>query len=445
MISLSNSRLLPLRRLAALALPLVLAACASPALKQTSADIDALQRQIDAPSPLSASEGPLGPVELVASADRRGHDVMKARLKRAEAELALDETRSRRFPRISVEARDFVTYDRRNGVTDNANVVLGVNWDIAYALLGLDSRNIAIAEELIPVQYQLSYRNALGALLAAYASLSEMDFKRRHTLLEADALSCQAKSMRAEQKLGTVSVAEVDAMNARIAAVRSEADAIAMAMEAEESKVMALAGLKAGAQPVAASRSVLPALAGLPKSVAENGESCFSASGSQALENLLVEAAGAQLDLARKSRFTKLTAALPTFMSEDGGLSLQFLVGYVLPLIDQGDSLRLTDRARIRLLETILAARENHREFLNRYNETVLNTAGARRALASADAAIATARTSLSAAPDAEQCAAETALSKARLERAEALFAIEMARARQTLMCAPLPEAQNPA
>ena len=80
-------------------------------------------------------------------------------------------------------------------------------------------------------------------------------------------------------------------------------------------------------------------------------------------ENLLVEAAAAQLDLARKSRYTKLAAALPTFMSEDGGLSLQFLVGYVLPLIDQGDSLRLTDRARIRLLETILAARENRRAF----------------------------------------------------------------------------------
>lgn len=421
-------------------LPLILVACASPALKQTSADIDRLQTQINAQPQVAPSGGALDPVELVAFADRRGHDVLKARLQRADAELALDETRSRRFPRISIEARDFVTYDRRNGMSDSANVVLGVNWDIAYALLGLDRRSVEIAENLIPVQYQLSYRNALGALLAAYGSLSEMDFERRHTLLEADALSCQAKSMRAEQQLGTVSKAERDAVTARISAFRSEAEAMALAMETEESKVLALAGLAAGSQKVAATRPVLPALARLPAASAENGDMCFADSGSQTLENLLVEAAGAQLDLARKSRYTKLAAALPTFMSEDGGLSLQFLVGYVLPLIDQGDSLRLTDRARIRLLETILAARENRRAFLNRYNETVLGSASARRALASADASIASARAVLSSVPEAERCAAEVVLSRARLERAEAIFSLEMAKARQKLMCAPLSE-----
>lgn len=426
---------------AALALPVALAACASPGLKQTSADIDVLQQQIDSPPPTPATETPLGPVELVAFADERGHDVLKARLKRAEAELTLDETKSRRFPRISVEARDFVTYDRRDGITDNANVVLGVNWDIAYALLGLDSKNIAVAEKLIPVQYQLAYRNALASLLSAYGALSEMDFKRRRALLEADALSCQARTMRVEQKLGTISEAELDAMTAKISAVRSEADAIAMAMVTEESKVLALAGLAVGGAEVKASRPVLPALSKLPEVSADDGEACFAQSGSQDLENLLVEAAGAQLELARKSRFTKLTAALPTFMSQDGGLSLQFLVGYVLPLIDQGDSLRITDRARLNLLQTILAARENHRAFLNRYSETLLNTAGARRALASADGAIATARASLSSAPEASRCAGEAALAEARLQREEAMFKIQMAKARQKLMCAPLPAA----
>ena len=197
---------------------------------------------------MAPSGGALDPVELVAFADRRGHDVLKARLQRADAELALDETRSRRFPRISIEARDFVTYDRRNGHERQRQC--GARGQLGCRLRPARSRQAErrIAENLIPVQYQLSYRNALGGLLAAYGSLSEMDFERRHTLLEADALSCQAKSMRAEQQLGTVSRAERDAVTARISAFRSEAETMALAMETEESKVLALAGLVAGAK-----------------------------------------------------------------------------------------------------------------------------------------------------------------------------------------------------
>ncbi|WP_165972694.1 hypothetical protein [Martelella mediterranea] len=48
-------------------------------------------------------------------------------------------------------------------------------------------------------------------------------------------------------------------------------------------------------------------------------------------------------------------------MSQNGGLSFQFLVGYVLPLIDQGDRLCLTQTARLELLGTILTAKENRR------------------------------------------------------------------------------------
>ncbi|MBB4120291.1 hypothetical protein [Martelella radicis] len=415
-----------------------LAGCASPELKATRDDIDMLAKKIDGPVPAPAAGATLSPEALVATASERGQDVMKAEIKRAEAELALDETKSRRLPRISAEARDYVTFQRQGGVASDANVILGVNWDIAYALLGLDKHNVEIAEKLIPVQYQIARRNALSGLLSSYASLSDLDFQRRRTLLEADKLSCQQTVMRAESQLGNVSEAELKALGQKIVAVRREVGAITAAMKAQEAKVLSLAGLGDAGYRIRPAASVLPALSALPQAADTDGDACFERSGNKILENLLVEAAGAQLDLARKSRFTKLTAALPTFMSQNGGLSFQFLVGYVLPLIDQGDAMRVTQRARLNLLNTILVAKENRQGFLNRYNDMALNAAGLAREQAQAQLAVETARTALASAPEAGRCEAEVVVRQARLAREEALFKLDLARAGRRLLCAPL-------
>ncbi len=417
---------------------LALAGCASPQLRATRDDIDVLQQKIDGPVPAPVAGATLGPEELVAAAEERGQDIMKAEIKKAEAELALDETKSRRLPRISAEARDYITFDGQGGVSSDANVILGVNWDIAYALLGLDKRNIEIAEKLIPVQYQIARRSALSGMLSAYASLSDLEFQRRRTLLEADKLSCQQTAMRAESQLGNVSEAELSAMRQKIVAVSREAEAIRAAMDAERSKVLSLAGLGGSGYDIRSGVSVLPALSGLPQGGNADGDACFESSGNKILENLLVEAAGAQLDLAKKSRFTKLTAALPTFMSQNGGLSFQFLVGYVLPLIDQGDSMRMTQRARLNLLNTILVAKENRQSFLNRYNDTVLNAAALAREQAQARLSVETARTALASAPEAGRCEAEVALRQAQLEREAAAFKLSLARAGRQLLCAPI-------
>nr|WP_272213851.1 hypothetical protein [Marinicella sp. W31]MDC2879802.1 hypothetical protein [Marinicella sp. W31] len=49
-----------------------------------------------------------------------------------------------------------------------------------------------------------------------------------------------------------------------------------------------------------------------------------------------MEAAAAQLDIAKQSRFSRLTTSIPSFMTQTGGFNLQFLISYVLPIIDEG-------------------------------------------------------------------------------------------------------------
>ncbi|TPW29145.1 hypothetical protein FJU08_14940 [Martelella alba] len=419
-----------------------LVACASPALKSTRADIQVLQQTIsEAPSAEPGTE--LDPVQLVETARVRGQDILKARIARAGAELALDERKSRRYPRISADARSFVTYDRSGGLTASNNVILGIDWDIAYTLLGLDKHAVEIAEELIPVQYELTRRKALLALLQAYAALSEMEFSRQKAGLEADALACKADGLKAESALGNVSVAEQNSLGLQLSAARSEVTAIKAAMAIQQDKVLALAGLEGRGDKVYAGKPVYPALDFLPDPAADDGKMCFAASGNSQLEDLLVEAAGAQLDLAKKSRYTKLTAALPSFMSQTGGLSFQFLVGYVLPIIDQGDSIRLTEQARLDLLSTILTAKENRQTFLGDYQDISLKIAALQRDIAAAEPKVRAAALALESLPAAERCSGDVALAEARLERAKAVFEMSMARAAAKLLCAPLTSDQS--
>ncbi len=425
------------QRVVALLAAVSLVACASPALKSTRVDIEVLQQTIsDAPAQVPASD--VGPVLLVDTARIRGQDILKARIAKAGAELALDARKSQRYPRISAEARSFVTYDRSGGLTTSNNVILGVDWDIAYTLLGLDKHAVEIAEKLIPVQYELTRRKALLTLLQAYAALSEMELSRQKAGLEADALACKAEALKAESALGNVSSAELSDLSVQLSAARSEASAIAAAMEIQEDKVLALAGLEGRGDTIDAGKPVYPALNFLPDPATDDGQMCFSASGNSQLEDLLVEAAVAQLDLAKKSRYTKLTAALPSFMSQTGGLSFQFLVGYVLPIIDQGDSIRLTEKARLELLRTILAAKENRQTFLGTYQDTRLKIASLKRDLAAAEPRVSAAAAALESLPEASRCGGKVALEEAKLARARAAFAMSMARAAAKLLCAPL-------
>ncbi|WP_174803986.1 hypothetical protein [Martelella limonii] len=423
---------------------LTLAGCASPQLQDTTSRIDLLEQELSAPPPpiATGNAGAIGPPQLLASAESRGKDFMRARISRARAMLALDQVKSERLPRFSAEARRSSTYtgDDLANLASVSNVVLGVNWDISKALLKLDHSTVDVAGRLIPVQYQIAQKTAMSNLLSAYDAYTKVDFRRQSVALRAKGLQCR---IDAEEKVDPGerrSERELAAMRDQIAAVRREEKAVVRSLNAKRDTLLGLAGLAEGGYEVEPAGSMLAALPDYRSLPTANAEACFASSGKKRLEDLLVAAADAQLGLARQSRFTKLKTSIPSFMTQAGGLNLQFLVSYVLPLIDEGDALRLTQNARLTLMETILSAQDNRRAFMNDFDTLKLSIAAADSDLAAARSSLARAEAKNGdAAPD-QQCLAAVELEKAKSELAAARFKIDMLKSRLNLLCAPLSE-----
>ncbi|AJY47634.1 hypothetical protein TM49_21310 [Martelella endophytica] len=419
-----------------------LAGCASPQLKETVDRIDVMQQELETPPPEPPADGKaLGPDALLTNANARGKDFLRARMSRARAVLDLDDVKSDRYPRISTEARRISTYNGDDGeMTAVSNIVLGVNWDVSRALLRLDRSKVKVAGELIPVQYQIAQRTATDNLVDTYNEYTALDFKRQEVALKQDGLKCSANDMEVEVALGNSSPSELDALREQIAAAKREAMAVSRSVASKRDELLGLAGLAEGGYAVSPGVSVLSALGHYPPVSTDDADVCFASSGRKKLEELLVQEASAQLDLARQSRFTRLTTSIPSFMTQTGGFNLQFLVSYVLPVIDQGDALRLTQQARLTLLETILTARDNRRSFMSDFDSLNLEIAEAESELAAASSALAKAETTLGNADEIERCAADIDLSKAREAVAKAEYKIDTLKGRLRLLCAPLSE-----
>ncbi|WP_180900116.1 hypothetical protein [Martelella soudanensis] len=421
---------------------LALAGCASHQLQETAEQIDVMAQELAAPPPEPPEDGAaLGPADLLANAESRGKDFMRARISRARAMLELDKVKSARLPRISAEARQISTYkgDDLADVASVSNIVLGVNWDISKALLRLDQPAVKVAGRLIPVQYQIAQRTATTNLFNTYNEYTALDFRRRNALLKERGLACRAGDVAMEVADGDATPQELKALKDQVAAARREADAVSRSLDSKRDEVLGLAGLAEGGYRVAPERSVLSALSGYQSVTDDDAEACFANSGKKRLEDLLVEAAAAQLDLARQSRLTKLKTSIPSFMTQTGGLNLQFLVSYVLPLIDEGDALRMTQNARLTLLETIIGARDNRRHFMSDFASLKLGIAAADSDLAAASAALVRAENQRQNA-DPAQCAANVDVEKAKTTVAAAKFKIDMLKSRLRLLCAPLSE-----
>lgn len=420
----------------------LLSACASSELKETVGRIDAMEKEIYAPPPPPPDNGKaLGPEKLIATAQYRGKDFLSARISRAQAVLDLDAKKSRRYPRISGEARSISTYTGSSGEsTTVSNAVLGVNWDVSKALLRLDGDEVSVAGQLIPVQYQIAQRGALSKLVDTYSDYTNLDFKRQDVGLKTKALACDADNLEVEVALGNSSPSELEALKSQIDASQREVAAVVNAMDSKRDELLDLAGFSPGGYEIAPALSPLDALSGYPPANAKSADACFANSGKKVLEDLLVQAANAQLDTAQKSRLTKLTTSIPSFMTQTGGFNLQFLVSYVLPIIDQGDSLRLTQNARLAMLQAILTARDSRRSFMSDYNRLRVDLASAQSDLAAARSGVAQAETALNSGDPMTRCDMDVDLEKARKKLAAAQYKIAALQSKLVLMCAPLSE-----
>ena len=432
----------PVWRVALFSTVVVLAGCASPQLKETAKRIDVMERELNTPPPAPPEDGKaLGPDQLLTTANSRGRDFLRARMSRARAVLDLDDIKSGRYPRVSAEARRITTYTGDgDDIPAVSNIVLGVNWDISRSLLRLDREKVKVAEALIPVQYQIAQRTATRNLINTYNDYTALDFKRQTVDLKERSLKCSVDDLEVEVALGNSSLSELDAVRDEIAAARREANEVSRAIRSKRDELLGLSGLAEGGYAVSPGRSVLTALTDYPKVTADDADVCFASSGKKALEDLLVDAASAQLDLAKQSRFTRLTTSIPSFMTQTGGFNLQFLISYVLPLIDEGDGMRMTQQARLTLLETILTARDNRRSFMSEFDSLRLEIAGAQSELAAATSALAKAENTLQNAEELERCAADTDVSKAQVSVRQAKYKIETLKAKLRLLCAPLSE-----
>ncbi|WP_319518782.1 hypothetical protein [uncultured Martelella sp.] len=422
-----------------------LAGCASTQLKETETRIDVMEAELNAPPPVPPDDGKaLGPSELLTSANSRGKDFMRARISRARSVLDLDKVKSGRYPRVSAEARQISTFNRENDEIETvSNIVLGVNWDVSRALLRLDRRTVKVAGRLIPVQYQVAQRNATRALLHTYNDYTALDFQRENVALKQKGLECRVEDMEVEVALGNSSQMELDTLRDQISAARREAMAVSRSLASKRDELLGLSGLAEGGYDVSPGRSILSALSDYPPVKTEDAEACFAVSGKKQLEDLLVEAAAAQLDIAEQSRFTRLTTSIPSFMTQTGGFNLQFLISYVLPLIDEGDGLRMTQQARLTLLDTILTARDNRRAFMSDFDSLKLGIAAAESELAAASSVLARAETLLQSADPLERCAAENDVAKARASVKSAEYKIERLKGDLRLLCAPLGERRD--
>lgn len=427
----------------AVCVSMLAAGCVSQQLEETVGRIDVMEAELNTSPPPPPKPGKtLGPEALLETAEKRGRDFLQARISRARAVLELDETKSGRYPRISAEARSVSTYTGHgdDSAETVSNIVLGVNWDVSRALLRLDQNEVKIAGELIPVQYQIAQRNATRGLIDVYDEYTALDFKRHDVSLEKQALQCDVDGTEVEVALGNASESELDALNEQIDAAEREVLAVSRALNSKRNELLGLVGLSEGGYDVSAGRSPQEALSAYSSVGVDDADVCFDRSGQKRLENLLVEAAGAQLDRAKQSRLTKLTTSIPSFMTQTGGFNLQFLVSYVLPLVDQGDALRITQTARLALLETILTARDNRRSFMSTFDDLQVSLASAESDLAAARTARAKAESTVQNAGPTDRCTANVDLLKAQHAVKRAEYKIEVLRGKLRLLCAPLSE-----
>ncbi len=328
-----------------------LAACASPQLKQLEADVSALSARV-APDP-PPSGGRLGWRELSRHAQAEGPGFLRIGLNAARSESALDARRQGRRPQVSLLVRSRLSALSGSGdITSSSTAGLGLEYDLASALLGFDDESIALTQDLIEVQKDLQSRQALIQLLNSYAAHAELHFELQEARLAGDGLQCDLQGMETQIALGRAPPDALRLIRTRIEDHRRATQLLGDQIQLLADRVLAQSGFETGHR-IATRTDGLPAASAQSLSPA----SCYAGSGALRRDEILLKLSELALAQAEISRFTQISALLPTQIDPERGLNLDLLLAWVVPLIDQGETRRRVLDARLDLLALALSAR----------------------------------------------------------------------------------------
>ena len=412
---------------------LVLSACASQALLDEERKIDALAAVIEA-TPAPAPDGPMTWTRLREAAEVGGPAFLQSKISETQARLDLDARRAGRRPKVSA-----LLTARINGNASGASdlvaggVRLGLDYDVAAALVGLGREDLALGEELVTLRRSLSDRSATLGLLGAYADYGQARFTTEEAELDLRALECDRESQAVDVALGTAPATVLSQTDRRRASARSAIGLLQDDEDAARSRLLSEAGISRPAVVPLVPLSV----AALPDA-ATRPAACYRTSGAEARDLVLSRIAELALERAEVSRFTQFSAIIPTQLDPRSGLDLDVLVNWIVPLLDQGGVKRSVQQARAELLALALSARRDRITFDQTLSEARRDLAQARLAVATAQAILPELDlSSADALTDAGQCRQDLARDRRQLEERRAAFARSLAEARISTLCAP--------
>jgi hypothetical protein len=329
-------------------------------LTEATQGIDSVYAEMVA-APAESSGTALGPRALLASAETRGPDFLSARLDEAGARLQLDERKSERAPRFALSLRRQLSARGSGFGSGVGDASIAMNWDVAAALFySDDAKSLKLAEDYLPVQASLARRQATGRLFEAYFEHEDGLLVERGLQSEIHLARCQNDNARVELDLGNISPAEMDAGRQVVMSLQQQAVVADRSIQALRREVLYRAGVAETAR-LAAGQNPLEAVPRVPADLSR--EACYARSGNALRDSLLLEGAAGALRLSELQRFGRFDVLLPTEISSTGGLDLNLLISVLVPLVDQRDSERSIQRARLALLEIALAAEQNRRRF----------------------------------------------------------------------------------
>lgn len=407
---------------------LILSACVSDQLIELEADVDNLINIVST-EPVDAVSAVAWP-ELIAHARHSGPEFLQVNLATARSQIALDARKASRYPIISAVLRSGLSADGSEGLfSTSGSVGLGFNYDIADALLSFNEESITLTAELITVEKGLQYKQAETRLLDSYYSHASAILDLEEAQLTMQEFSCAREEKETEVVLGR---AAPDAL--RVLQVQAEQHAATEQLFRDQVQITADRALSQAGYTHGG--DVLSHLMGVPQASISSltPDKCYVESGSLRRDQLLLDLSKQALRQAELSRFTQISALLPTQINTSAGLNLDFIINWIIPIIDQGTTRRKIASAQLDLLAIALSAREVRLKSEALFLQVRTELAGAQLGAAR----IAT-RPAIEVLPESasriEICLSRLEVSKVQLERRRIALRLSQATARLATAC----------
>lgn len=409
-------------------LGLALAGCSNPLLDSATQNLDDAYEMIVS-GPADDPGRPLGPEALISFARQGGPDFIDVQLKEAAAQLELDQRKSERFPRLSTAFRNQVTVQSDGSFTSRRDASVALDWDLVDALFFADEEGLALAETFLPIQSEIAMLDATNRLFQSYFAHEEVLLEKRALQARIEASACRAEALRLERDLGLASQASVEAVESATQTLRRQLDVVNRSVRTARLDVLYLAGVAQTAQ-VAINVNPADALPLVPASISE--ETCYAKSGHALRDALLMKGAQGALARAELQRYGNFDLRLPARLTPDSGLDLNVLMSVLIPIIDQSDSERSIQSARLALLELAIGADRSRRSFATQLGEARLARAKALSRLSEIRAVASLSEN------EGDSCEAVSGRVDIKLDVARATLALQQAETAIAVLCTPL-------